>query len=56
MKVKTSPRHRKCRFPSCKNILSIYNHEIYCHAHLKAICWGTNTDFTHAEKTVKKAS
>ncbi|MGD0336547.1 MAG: hypothetical protein ABSB18_05540 [Candidatus Omnitrophota bacterium] len=33
-KVKTSPKGRKCKFPHCKHILSIYNHEIFCHAHL----------------------
>ena len=33
-KVKTSDRGRKCKFPHCKQILSIYNHEEYCHVHL----------------------
>ena len=37
-KVKVSHKGRKCKFPLCKQILSIYNHEIYCHVHLgKAI-------------------
>jgi len=32
-KVKTSADGRKCAFPLCNNILSIYNHEPYCHIH-----------------------
>jgi len=31
--LKTSAEGRKCIFPCCKHILSIYNHEIYCHVH-----------------------
>ncbi len=31
--LKTSATDRKCAFPGCKNILSIYNHENYCHVH-----------------------
>jgi hypothetical protein len=33
-KVKTSHKGRKCRVLHCKHILSIYNHELYCHVHL----------------------
>jgi len=32
--LKTSPADRKCTFPQCTHILSIYNHEAYCHIHL----------------------
>jgi len=32
-KAKTSEKGRKCRYPHCKNILSIYNHEDFCHIH-----------------------
>jgi len=32
-KLKTSANDRECAFPGCKQILSIYNHEIYCHLH-----------------------
>ncbi|MHC4639764.1 MAG: hypothetical protein ACYTBP_16685 [Planctomycetota bacterium] len=32
-KLKTSANDRKCVFPGCKQILSIYNHEIHCHVH-----------------------
>ncbi|MDH4240351.1 MAG: hypothetical protein OEW48_12385 [Phycisphaerae bacterium] len=32
-KLKTSANDRKCAFLGCKQILSIYNHEIYCHVH-----------------------
>jgi len=31
--LKTSPNDRKCTFPHCKRLLSIYNHEAYCHVH-----------------------
>ncbi|MDD2680370.1 MAG: hypothetical protein PHO03_06200 [Candidatus Omnitrophica bacterium] len=33
-KIRTSLKGRKCKFPHCKHILSIYNHESYCHVHL----------------------
>ena len=33
-KVKTSDKGRKCRFPRCGHLLSIYNHDAYCHIHL----------------------
>jgi hypothetical protein len=32
-KLKTSANDRECAFPDCKQILSIYNHEKYCHVH-----------------------
>jgi len=32
--LKTSAEGRKCMFPNCTRILSIYNHEAYCHRHL----------------------
>ena len=32
-KVKTSAKGRVCRYRKCHNILSIYNHELYCHVH-----------------------
>jgi hypothetical protein len=31
--LKTSADNRKCMFPNCTHILSIYNHEAYCHIH-----------------------
>jgi len=31
--LKTSANGRKCTFPLCTHILSIYNHEAYCHIH-----------------------
>lgn len=33
-KAKTSYKGRKCKFLHCSHILSIYNHEEYCHVHL----------------------
>jgi len=32
-KITTNNRRRTCRAPGCKNILSIYNLEPYCHVH-----------------------
>lgn len=32
-KLKTSADGRICAFPHCKHLLSIYNHEAYCHVH-----------------------
>ncbi|MBN2316752.1 MAG: hypothetical protein JXM79_22685 [Sedimentisphaerales bacterium] len=32
-KLKMSADGRTCAFPNCKNLLSIYNHEAYCHIH-----------------------
>ena len=31
--LKTSADNRKCIFPDCTHILSIYNHDEYCHIH-----------------------
>jgi len=31
--LKTSPENRKCSFPGCNCILSIYNHEDFCRVH-----------------------
>jgi len=33
-KIRTSGKGRQCKYPHCKQILNIYNHEIYCHVHL----------------------
>lgn len=33
-KIKISGKGRICRFPGCGYILSIYNHDEYCHIHL----------------------
>ncbi len=35
--LKTSIEGRKCEFPGCKCILSIYNHEVYCRVHNEKI-------------------
>ena len=32
-KLKTSADNRECALLDCKQTLSIYNHEIYCHVH-----------------------
>ncbi|MGB2661760.1 MAG: hypothetical protein WBB86_06660 [Candidatus Omnitrophota bacterium] len=39
MQIKTSPNNRKCKYPLCKSILSIYNHEAYCYVHLAPAFW-----------------
>lgn len=35
-KIKTSKKHRICRFTGCRQVLSIYNPETYCHVHQQA--------------------
>ena len=32
-KVKVSHKGRMCKFPHCRIILSIYNHDRYCYLH-----------------------
>ena len=39
-KLKTSANGRKCTFPHCKHLLSIYNHEAYCHVHREQVAQG----------------
>ena len=48
-KLKTSANDRKCKFRSCTHILSIYNHEIYCHVHREQIAENQklNTPYHH---------
>ena len=36
-KIKTNNKHRICRSAGCKNILSIYNLEAYCHIHRQLV-------------------
>ena len=33
-KILTSHKGRKCKYPDCRRLLSIYNHSPYCHVHL----------------------
>ena len=36
-KIETSQKGRVCKHPDCTNILSIYNHNDLCHAHLRRL-------------------
>ena len=36
-KILTSHKGRKCKYPGCRRILSIYNHEVNCHVHLNRL-------------------
>ena len=36
-KVKISPKGRVCKFPNCKHVISVYNHEEYCRIHLSLV-------------------
>ncbi|MFA4992017.1 MAG: hypothetical protein WC569_05515 [Candidatus Omnitrophota bacterium] len=38
-KIKTSSGGRRCKFPGCRQILSIYNHESFCFVHLRQPDW-----------------
>ncbi|MFH1664575.1 MAG: hypothetical protein ABIA77_00290, partial [Candidatus Omnitrophota bacterium] len=44
MEIKTSPHHRQCKYPLCTQILSVYNHEAYCHVHLGSAFWKDKVD------------
>lgn len=35
--LKTSADDRRCKFPGCDRLLSIYNHQLYCRVHLEQI-------------------
>jgi|GEM_PF-833213 len=35
--AKTSAEGRRCKYPHCRRLLSIYNHQDYCHIHLEKI-------------------
>ncbi len=52
-KLKTSANDRKCMFLGCKHILSIYNHEIYCHVHREHMAENQklNTPYHHFVET-----
>ncbi len=54
--LKTSAENRKCQFPNCENILSIYNHESFCHIHRdnQPIDGKLRTIFNPAKSTNKK--
>lgn len=36
-KIKASHKGRMCRFPRCRVVLSIYNHDCYCYLHQNRI-------------------
>lgn len=31
--MKTSAEGRRCKYPNCNRLLSIYNHQLYCRVH-----------------------
>lgn len=35
--IPTSHKGRMCKFPQCKNVLSVYNHNTLCHIHLNKL-------------------
>ncbi|MBE0536011.1 MAG: hypothetical protein IH624_10110 [Phycisphaerae bacterium] len=38
--LKTSAEGRKCAYPKCNRLLSIYNHDAYCHVHRDQVSQG----------------
>ena len=36
-KISTSHKGRRCKYPNCKRVLSIYNHDSHCHIHLSKL-------------------
>jgi hypothetical protein len=52
--LKTSLDGRKCKFPGCMCILSIYNHEDFCHVHRDKVFQEQKMKFiTHLEVSTK---
>lgn len=45
-KIKTSGKDRKCKYPGCSHILSIYNHEEYCYIHQGGQFRGKRMDYS----------
>ena len=35
--LKTSAEGRICKYPNCQQVLSIYNHQLYCRVHQEKI-------------------
>ncbi|MBC8379279.1 MAG: hypothetical protein H8E62_08895 [Planctomycetes bacterium] len=35
--LKTSAEGRRCKFPDCHRLLSIYNHQTYCRVHQEQV-------------------
>ena len=35
--LKTSAEGRICKYPNCQQVLSIYNHQVYCRIHQEKI-------------------
>ena len=38
-KARTWPEGRRCKFPNCKRLLSIYNRSAYCRIHRDQVSW-----------------
>lgn len=36
-KIPTAHKGRRCKYPDCKRVLSIYNHDVNCHVHLNRL-------------------
>jgi len=52
--LKTSADGRKCAFPNCTRILSIYNNEAYCHMHRdKGLKFEQSKLLAHLEELAK---
>ncbi len=56
MQIKTSPENRRCKYPGCNSIISIYNHEAYCNVHLKATFWEDKVDGVPIEQSERDIS
>lgn len=51
--ISKSHKGRKCKYPDCGRVLSIYNHDTHCHVHQDRM-WLEN-GFKEADLTAKKA-
>ncbi|MHC4989303.1 MAG: hypothetical protein ACYTFX_12560 [Planctomycetota bacterium] len=48
--LKTSAAGRRCKFPGCHRLLSIYNHQTYCRVHQEQASAKENKPYRHVCK------
>jgi hypothetical protein len=51
-KIRVSPKGRKCQFPDCKRMLSVYNHELHCNVHVNYLLGKTSALLEKEKRTI----
>jgi hypothetical protein len=51
-KIRVSPKGRKCQFPDCKRMLSVYNHEMHCNVHVNYLLGKTSALLEKEKRTI----